>query len=175
MRRFVRFSLLATALGLILLLSACSSEPETGSVSAVSPAGLSYPIMELDAQGMKQILAENKGKAVFLCFWSVSCPACEKEIPELEALVNTFGPEKLKLMLINLDPSSDAIPAFFGDYVPVSEQYHGSQDLGEAYGVISIPHLVLYDTVGDVFLNKAGFFPARMLQALVKRASEEAE
>ncbi len=174
MRGFVFSSLLAVVLGLVLLLSACSTEPETSSEGAIVLAEqLSYPIMELDAQGMKQILAENKGKAVFLCFWSVSCSACEKEIPELETLVNMFGPDKLKLMLINLDPTADAISVFFGNYTPVSEQYHGSADLGEAYGVFSIPHVVLYDTVGDVFLNKAGFFPARMLQALVERASKE--
>lgn len=169
------FHILMVAL-LALAVGACGSEGESAAPQgkAETAAQAEFAVTELDAAAMKTILAENTGKAVFVCFWSVNCPACEKEIPELEALADVYSPDDLKVMLVNLDPTADMIPAFFQGHVPVTEQYHGSNDLAEAYGVVAIPHLVLYDTAGDVFLNKAGFFPAKMLEALVDHATGKA-
>jgi thiol-disulfide isomerase/thioredoxin len=100
----------------------------------------------------------------------VTCPACDKEIPELEKLTEAYGGDELRLMLINVDPTAGSIGKYFGEYRPVSEVYHGSDDLVEAYGVYRIPHLVLYTAEGEKFLDQAGFFPSKMLQSLVEHA-----
>lgn len=154
------------------LVAGCSSEPaaDTGE-TARAASGADFPVTELDAAGMKQLLAENRGKAVFLCFWSVNCPACEQEIPELEKLADMYSGDDLKVMLVNLDPSAEAVRAYF-QTAPVTEQYHGSTDLAEAYGVYAIPHLVMYNSKGDVIFNKSGYFPAAMLEAVVEYGIE---
>ncbi|MBU1247145.1 MAG: redoxin domain-containing protein [Proteobacteria bacterium] len=153
----------------VLTLAGCSGAPDS-SPEADPASSPSFEITSIDAAGMETLLAANKGKVVFLCFWSVSCPACKQEIPELETLAAKYSPDQLKLMLVNLDPTPESIAAFFGEQIPVTEQYHGSNDLAQAYGIYTIPHLVMYDVEGDVFLNKSGFFPAKMLDALVEHA-----
>ncbi|MGE4503802.1 MAG: TlpA family protein disulfide reductase [Desulfovibrionaceae bacterium] len=172
-------ALIATTILLAALLAAgCSSDPaptSTGAegTSASAPAhasgsASSYEVRELTAQGMKDLLAESRGKSVLACFWSVNCPACEQEIPELEKLADTYAGDGLRVLLINLDPDPGAVRSYFGEHVPVTEQFHGSGDLAEAYGVYAIPHLVLHDAEGGVFFNKAGYFPAKMLEAIVE-------
>lgn len=159
---------------LVMALAGCSSEADTsaGVSSADAEQAEVAPLVvnELDAAGMEKILAENKGKAVFICFWSVTCPACDKEIPELEKLAAEYGADELKLMLVNVDPTASNIARYFDDFRPISELYHGSNDLAEAYGVYRIPHLVLYDTSGEKFLDQSGFFPSKMLESLVEHA-----
>lgn len=158
-----------------LFAAGCSSDPakpaagaEPASGSAAAPAKADFEVREIDAAGMKALLAENPDTAFLLCFWSVNCPACEQEIPELEKLADAYAGDNLRILLVNLDPQPAMVKAYFGEHTPVTEQYHGANDLAEAYGVYAIPHLVLHKAGGDVFFNKSGYFPAKMLEAIIE-------
>ncbi len=158
--------------GLFLFVVVCSAQGVSLAKAAEAGQSSGLHMTELNTSGMVKILSENKGKAIVVCFWSTSCPACVKEIPELEALAARHDADEVKIMMINLDRSTQAATAFFGNTVPKAEQYHGSPFLARDYGVRSIPHLVLYDKNGAVFLNEPGYFPANMLEALLKRITQ---
>ena len=60
----------------------------------------------LDAQGLQAILEAGEGRVVLLNFWATWCRPCLKEIPDLMALVDEFGPERLMLVAVSLDDVS---------------------------------------------------------------------
>ena len=53
-------------------------------------------------------LSEQRGKAVWLCFWRLACPPCRIELPELDRLHERHGANGLVVVGVNFadDPSS---------------------------------------------------------------------
>lgn len=164
MKRFARKlgSLLA---GLILLLSfvACSGEK--------SPAN-GIPV--LDKAGHDRILAETKGKPLFLSFWTTWCPGCREEVPALNRLQAEYG-DKIRVIAISLDEKPEAVNKFFGDQKPSLEVVMGSEDLAAFYQVSAIPQLIVYDAAGKLVINQAAVFPDAMLKMIADKlvAGEE--
>lgn len=54
-------------------------------------------------------LSDFRGKVVLLHFWSIQCPACHVEEPQLEKVKKTFGPVGLEIIGVNLVDQPQAI------------------------------------------------------------------
>jgi len=54
-------------------------------------------------------LRDFKGKVVLLRFWSIQCPACHMEEPQLEKMKQAFGPAGLEILGVNLIDKPQAI------------------------------------------------------------------
>ena len=54
-------------------------------------------------------LSDFRGKVVLLHFWSIQCPACHMEEPQLEKVKKTFGPVGLEILGVNLVDQPQAI------------------------------------------------------------------
>lgn len=145
-------------LAVLLLCSACS-----GANGAVKD---NFPVMTVESHDA--FLEANKGKPVFVCFWTTWCPACRQEIPELKKLQAEFG-DAIKVIAISLDKERAAVEKFFGGEDPGMDVFMGTQDLAAKYAVRTIPKMAIYDKNGKLVVNKSGVFPHAMLTNIVNK------
>ncbi len=144
----------ALALGLLLLAaSAAFAEPPASRTRATGRfAG------DVDAKGLTQLLARQKGKVVFVNFWATWCEPCRQEYPDLVRLQKALSARGLQIFGISTDFAS-ALPAaekFLAEQKPTFPNYHkksGGDDqdfinaIDEGWGG-ELPFSVLYDRTG---------------------------
>jgi thiol-disulfide isomerase/thioredoxin len=166
-------TILACTLALTVLFaaSACSNQGQESAAAPQESAAKDYPLLDLD--GYKGLIQDSAGKVLLVCIWSVNCPACQQELPVLEQLADSHDPDKLRVVYASLDPASRTISDFFGDYQPVAEVVRVGNDVAAFTGSEYIPRLIVYSTTGEVSFIDSGFYPAAMLDALLKRAGLE--
>lgn len=116
---------------------------------------------------LNTMLSANKGKVIFLNFWTTWCPSCKEELPELEKFARTMDKEKSALLAISLDQNRDALLKYFKE-TPAFELYHGKVEIAGVYGVQAIPHMVVIDPEGKVAFSKPGVFPLEMMQRVME-------
>jgi peroxiredoxin len=54
-----------------------------------------------DINGKERKLSDYRGKDVLITFWATWCPPCRVEVPELIALRNSIGEDKLAMLAIS--------------------------------------------------------------------------
>ena len=181
-------SLLAAALGCLLLLTGCSSLQGTGDkgfytgdggVNVVKAVDRGDPV-ELtgtDLDGNPIDLADYRGKPVVITVWGSWCGPCRAEAPDVVATANELG-DRAQFVGINLrDPSTTSSKAFVRNFdVPYPSVF--SPD-GKAMlqfqgtlGPNSIPSFVVLDAEGRVAASILGTLPSQ--QTLVDLVSDVA-
>lgn len=136
---------------LLLSLLICSAVP---ALAAPKPGEAALPItLEKLLQapdGAVASLDAFKGKAVVLEFWATWCGPCIAEIPRMNKLVTAFKDKPVQFISIT-DEDPSTVESFLKQR-PMSAWigFDPDQSMFEAYGVYSIPHVVLVDPAGKV-------------------------
>ena len=138
-------------------------------------AGAQAPEFELqDLGGAPQSLAAILGRGpALLAFFKVSCPVCQYTLPFLERIYQGAGREKGAVQIIGVSQDKpEATRQFnqeFGVTFPalVDDPAKGYV-VSNAYGLSTVPSLVLIEPDGSVSLSGAGF-TKRHLEALGHR------
>jgi thiol-disulfide isomerase/thioredoxin len=136
----------AAGVSLVLLLAAGGAAPPS------RVAG------ELDAAGLRDVLAARKGKVVLVNFWATWCVPCREEFPDLARLQHAYGDKGLAVVGISTDFSSQmpAVEKFLSAQNPPFPNYHkksGGDDqpfieaVDPSWGG-ELPFSVLYDRSG---------------------------
>lgn len=69
-------------------------------------AGKPIPSLQAtDLDGQVWRLKDLRGKAVLINFWASWCAPCRAEMPSLQALAQSLGPEKLRVLAVNFKES----------------------------------------------------------------------
>ena len=63
---------------------------------------------EVDAPGLKALLAKQKGRVVLLNFWATWCVPCREEFPDLDRLERELSPRGLTVIGVSTDFASQA-------------------------------------------------------------------
>lgn len=74
---------------LLVFLQACASGADEGSVG-LRPGQTAPDFTLTDVNGVTVSLGALRGKPVMLNFWSISCPPCRYEMPEIEAVFQKY-------------------------------------------------------------------------------------
>lgn len=61
----------------------------------------------VDAAGLKQLVAQQHGKVVYLDFWATWCAPCVKGLPELAKLQHKYGDRGLQVIAVSFDDPDD--------------------------------------------------------------------
>jgi peroxiredoxin len=138
-----------------LLIAACAEAPASrGEVGRPAP---DYAAVTLDGDSVS--LASLRGEAVLLNIWATWCPPCRKEMPDLQALHEEFGPRGLKVVGVSIDAagSDEQVREFLDDY---GITYPILRDPGErvatAFATQGVPVTVLIDPDGTVVWRRLG-------------------
>ncbi len=77
------------------------------------PARQAVPALAgTDLQGQDWRLADLRGKAVLINFWASWCEPCLAEMPSLQSLAQTYGPDKLVVLAVNFKESAPAVQRY---------------------------------------------------------------
>jgi thiol-disulfide isomerase/thioredoxin len=159
-------ALLLLSLGLNVQLMAAS----WSSIRPLS-TGKSAPGFNLEAADGKRIsLAALRGKVVLVAFWASWCEPCMREMPLLGRLQRELGSEGLVVLAVNVEAERDKLGVVAekggkGVTVLLDE----GQAAG-AYGVQTLPHLVLVGREGQVAYIHVGAGREQKLEGKVRKA-----
>lgn len=112
-----------------------------------------------DIFGKKVIFSDivKKSKFTLLNFWASWCPSCRMEIPKIKRLFNTYAQNGFATVSVSLDDDAelwhDAIDALKMNWVQLCDPSRGSTELAFAYGVKSVPTLLLIDRDGKIIMR----------------------
>lgn len=105
-----------------------------------------------DLQGRPIRLADLKGKAVWINFWTTWCPPCQAEMPTLRKVSQEYRDQGLELVAISVQETSP------GDVAAYAQRYgldytigfDGSGDIFRAYKGYGLPTQVFIDPNGVI-------------------------
>jgi cytochrome c biogenesis protein CcmG/thiol:disulfide interchange protein DsbE len=119
-------------------------------------------------------LSDYRGKVVLLNFWATWCPPCVTEIPDLVALREELGTERVEVLGISLDTAgADAVRAFARERGMSYPTAVDTAQVSAMYGgVPSIPTTFVIDTHGGVVEKIVGPQSKSQFIAAVQRASK---
>lgn len=135
--------------GILMLLLVAATPAWSLGVGEAAP---DFKLTTLD--GKPVALADFKGKKpLMLIFWASWCPACKKEIPQVNRLAADFGPKGLAVLGVNVGVNDSAAKAMayrdkYGLDYPVA--FDEGSKVTRAFGVAGTPTVVIADKSGIV-------------------------
>jgi thiol-disulfide isomerase/thioredoxin len=151
-------------------------------VFAVGPilAALPFELAgELDAAGLRQTVARQKGRVVLLNFWATWCVPCREEFPELSKLQGEYGAAGLQLIGVSTDFAKErpAVQKFLAEQRPSFPNYRkksggDDQDFIEAVDSSwggELPFSVLYDRSGRKVRVYSGSLPLAAVEKEIRK------
>ena len=80
---------------------------------------------EVDAKGLAQRIARERGRVVLVNFWATWCVPCREEFPELSRLQAKYGPRGLQVLGVSTDFASQmpAVEKFLAEQKPRFPNY----------------------------------------------------
>ncbi|BBP02477.1 TlpA family protein disulfide reductase [Sulfuriferula nivalis] len=113
-----------------------------------------------DLAGVRQPLAQWRGKILVVNFWATWCPPCRQEVPEFIALQKQYGDQGLQFVGIALDEKAkiqnfmDEVginyPVLVGDLEAVALAQTSGNRLG------GLPYTVVIDQKGNIVATEMG-------------------
>ncbi len=146
-----------------------SSPPPIGlKVGATAPEfsvanddGTTYQLTDLAGAPIR--LADLRGKAVWINFWTTWCPPCQSEVPILRDLSARYKDRGLMLVAISVQETSPAdVAAYAARYqLGYTIGFDGSGKIFHAYKAYGLPTQVFIDVNGVI----ASIVPAPLDEA----------
>ena len=135
-----------------------SSPPPIGlKVGAMAPEfsipladGTTYQLTDLDGKPIR--LADLRGKAVWVNFWTTWCPPCQSEVPILRDLAERYRDRGLVLVGISVQETSPADVKAYADRYELGYTigFDGSGKIFHAYKGYALPTQVFIDPNGVI-------------------------
>lgn len=158
---FVLVPLVALLAGGAGVLYARKEAPVAAASPAQSAALAKLLALELpDTKGVKQPLAQWKGKVLVVNFWATWCPPCVDELPLINAFYRAHAPAGWQVLGLAVDqaaPVSRFLQRLPLDFPVVLAGLSGTE-LGRSLGNVSggLPFTVVFGAEGAVLHRKLG-------------------
>ena len=157
--------LAALALVVVATIPALATRMATRQTNA--PALAFFSISRLDGTMVNP--AEFRGRVVVLDYWATWCPACRREMPDLERLYRRYqGNPKVTFWAVDVQKDGETAEkarSFMqsaGYTLPIAL---GSEKYVEGLNLEGFPSLIIIDTAGRVRLIHTGYDRSEQFQA----------
>ena len=179
-----------TGLVLVLVLTACSTAPETGagfvsgdgSVTILEPGQrqLAPEAVGVDLNGDTLKLSDFAGQVVVLNVWASWCAPCRAEAGALEEVALQFDGKGVQFIGLNTRDSQAAAQAFtrnFGVTYPSMVDTDGRIQLlfNDSLPPQAIPSTIVIDQQGRVAARALGTVTSATLRAMIEPLLDESE
>ena len=124
-----------------------------------------------DFKGASFKLPTQKPRLQILEFWASWCGACREAMPHMDRLYRQYRSKGLSVIAINVDENPSealAIIAQIRPQFPVA--WDPYEDVQHAYGVNTLPTILLIDEEGHPMVRLAGYTPEN--QKIIDRQVE---
>lgn len=105
--------------------------------------------------GVKYKLGDLKGKIIVINFWFINCPPCQKEIPDLNKLVNDYKEKDVVFLAPALD-GRDELVSFLRETKFEYQIIDESRWFAQKLGVTSFPTHLIIDKEGMIRYHSTG-------------------
>jgi thiol-disulfide isomerase/thioredoxin len=137
-----------------LVLTACAAQANAAPAAGEIPPA----VVGMNFDGDWVSLESYAGKAIVVSFWATWCGPCMNELPILEGIQKTAGKDSMQVIAVNIE-SRDVYRQVARKLASLSMLV--AHDAGKkgttAYGVKSIPHMVIIGRDGKLFKLHRGY------------------
>ncbi|BBD06817.1 TlpA disulfide reductase family protein [Desulfovibrio ferrophilus] len=117
----------------------------------------------IDAQGLMNLLEQERGKVVLVNFWASWCGPCRVEMPFLIKLREAMAQEDLFMVGVALDFDADAAANFAEEAGLNFPIFHAWDDVMPAFAVGAIPKTMIWDREGRLRIEHVGVMASEAL------------
>ncbi len=143
MRRIVSFTVVLTALFLLLTLSGCYSGTRPPRIGTNAP--------DFTVQDSERTVALNqlRGQVVVLNFWATWCPPCIEEMPSLVEMQRRMKAKGVTVLAVSIDVDENAYRQFVKDHAAnLLTVRDPSEKTPNLYGTHAWPETFIIDRNG---------------------------
>jgi peroxiredoxin len=126
-----------------------------------------------DLTGAKWSLKNLRGKVVLVNFWATWCPPCRKEMPDMEALYERFGPRGLVILAISDEDAGKVQPFIAAKKYSYPILLDPGRQVNQLFGVEGIPKSFLYTRDGKLAAQAMDRRTEQQFLAMLKQAELE--
>jgi peroxiredoxin len=168
--------LIAVAVGAAVLFALWTGESTPDPIGRGSRApDFTLPVVSDAADAGSVSLSDLRGRVVLLNFWASWCKPCEDEMPAMERLYRSLGPEGLQLLAVSVDEARPQVDAFrrrLDLTFPIL--LDADKDVSLLYQTYRYPETLLIDRDGTVVERYIGprEWDAELYQARIRRLLE---
>ena len=118
-------------------------------------------------------LSDLRGKPTIINFWATWCVSCLAELPDLKAVQQEIGADRLNIIAINAGEDSSVAKRFLKELDAPAFRVGMDPTLvvADAYGVFGLPQSVFVDADGVVRAVYTGQLSKELMQQYVQAAS----
>lgn len=118
----------------------------------------------LDGKPLPAKVLQNK--AVLVVFWATWCPACQKELPELQKLYERHRARGLEILALSVDADSFTVEEFWKDHEYAFPVAMNTPAHVKVFGPVrATPTLYLIDRKGVLRMVRLGRMGLEQLEA----------
>ncbi len=129
---------------------------------AVVVAGLAVTVWGAAAAAATLDLSAYRGKVVLVDFWASWCNPCRQSFPWMNQLQQTYGPQGLVIIGVNVDHDSDDARQFLDRYgAEFKIVYDADGHLAREFDFRDMPTSYLIGRDGNIHYVHAGFYPQK--------------
>ena len=151
MMNIYRSAVLVVLLPIVLLLSSCS-QAESVTFTAQTDDGV------FDS-------SQFKGDVIYLDFWASWCGPCRESFPWMNTMLEKYGDQGLKVVGVSLDQDTNQARRFAEEFkAEFIIGFDTSGELGDQFGVRTLPSSVIIDRKGRLLESHTGFNDVQALE-----------
>jgi len=126
-----------------------------------------------DLTGKRWTLKELRGRVVLVNFWATWCPPCRKEMPDMEALYQRFGPKGLVILAISDEEAAKVQPFIAERHFSYPILLDPGRKVNELFRIEGIPKSFVYDREGKLVAQAIDMRTQRQLLEMLAHAGLE--